>query len=66
MTKKQVEEVIRRYYDDNANVLPAKSYCDLVFPNNTYEEFDNLIEKCVVHNPINFSWWVKNHDKKRR
>ena len=55
MTKKQVEEVIRRYYDDNANVLPAKSYCDLVFPNNTYEEFDNLIEKCVVHNPINFS-----------
>ena len=44
MTKKQVEEVIRRYYDDNANVLPAKSYCDLVFPNNTYEEFDNLIE----------------------
>ena len=43
MTKRQVEEVIRRYHDDNANVLPAKSYCDLVFPNNTYEEFDNLI-----------------------
>lgn len=43
MTKRQVEEVIRRYHDDNANVLPAKSYCDLTFPNNTYEEFDNLI-----------------------
>ena len=43
MTKRQVEEVIRRYYDDNSNVLPAKAYCDLVFPNNTYEEFDNLI-----------------------
>ena len=43
MTKRQVEEVIRRYHDDNSNVLPAKSYCDLVFPNNTYEEFDNLI-----------------------
>ena len=43
MTKRQVEEVIRRYYDDNLKVLPAKSYCHLVFPNNTYEEFDNLI-----------------------
>ena len=43
MTKRQVEEVIRRYHDDNANVLPAKSYCDLVFPNNTYEDFDDLI-----------------------
>ena len=44
MTKKQVEEVIRRYHDDNANVLPAKEYCSLVFSNNTYEEFNNLIE----------------------
>ena len=44
MTKKQVEEVIRRYYDDNANVLPAKSYCSLAFSNNTYEEFNSLIE----------------------
>ena len=44
MTKKQVDEVIRRYHNDNSNVLPAKSYCSLVFPNNTYEEFDNLIE----------------------
>ena len=44
MTKKQVDEVIRRYHDDNANVLPAKSYCSLVFSNNTYEEFNNLIE----------------------
>lgn len=43
MTKRQVEEVIRRYYDDNANVLPAKSYCDYSFKNNTYEEFDSLI-----------------------
>ena len=43
MTKKQVEEVIRRYYNDNANVVPAKVYCDLVFPNNTYEEFDDLL-----------------------
>ena len=43
MTKKQVEEVIRRYYDDNLKVLPSKAYCDLTFPNNTYEEFDNLI-----------------------
>ena len=43
MTKKQVDEVIRRYHNDNANVLPAKSHCDLVFPNNTYEEFDDLI-----------------------
>ena len=39
-----VEEVIRRYYDDNANVLPAKSYCSLAFSNNTYEEFNSLIE----------------------
>ena len=44
MTKKQVEEVIRRYYDDNLKVLPAKAYCSLVFSNNTYEEFNNLIE----------------------
>ena len=44
MTKKQVEEVIRRYYDDNSNVVTGKAYCSLVFPNNTYEEFDNLIE----------------------
>ena len=43
MTKKQVEEVIRRYYNDESNVVPAKSYCDLVFPNNTYEEFDDLL-----------------------
>ena len=43
MTKRQVEEVIRRYYNDNANVVPAKVYCDLVFPNNTYEEFDDLL-----------------------
>ena len=43
MTKRQVGEVIRRYYDDNANVLPANEYCSLVFLNNTYEEFNNLI-----------------------
>ena len=43
MTKRQVEEVIRRYYDDNLKVLPAKAYCSLVFSNNTYEEFDDLI-----------------------
>ena len=39
-----VEEVIRRYYDDNLKVLPAKAYCSLVFLNNTYEEFNSLIE----------------------
>ena len=44
MTKRQVEEVIRRYYDDNSNVVTGKAYCDLVFPNNTYEEFNSLIE----------------------
>ena len=44
MTKKQVDEVIRRYYNDNLNVFPAKAYCDLMFLNNTYEEFDSLIE----------------------
>ena len=43
MTKEQVDEVIRRYHDDNSNVLPAKEYCSLVFLNNTYEEFDDLI-----------------------
>ena len=43
MTKRQVEEVIRRYHDDNLKVLPAKSYCHYSFKNNTYEEFDNLI-----------------------
>ena len=43
MTKRQVEEVIRRYHDDNLKVLPAKAYCDYSFKNNTYEEFDNLI-----------------------
>ena len=44
MTKRQVEEVIRRYHDDNSNVVPAKSYCHYSFNNNTYEEFDDLIE----------------------
>ena len=44
MTKEQVDEVIRRYHDDNANVLPAKSYCHYSFKNNTYEEFNSLIE----------------------
>ena len=44
MTKGQVDEVIRRYHDDNANVLPAKSYCHYSFKNNTYEEFNSLIE----------------------
>ena len=44
MTKKHVEEVIRRYHNDNSNVLPAKAYCSLVFLNNTYEEFIYLIE----------------------
>ena len=39
-----VEEVIRRYHNDNSNVLPAKSYCHYSFKNNTYEEFNNLIE----------------------
>ena len=39
-----VEEVIRRYHDDNSNVVPAKSYCHYSFNNNTYEEFDDLIE----------------------
>ena len=44
MTKRQVEEVIRRYYDDNLKVLPAENYCHYSFKNNTYEEFDSLIE----------------------
>ena len=38
MTKRQVEEVIRRYHNDNSNVLPAKSYCHYSFKNNTPED----------------------------
>ena len=33
MTDEKVEEAIRRFIDDNKNVLPAKEYCDYVINN---------------------------------
>lgn len=45
MSDEQIEEVIRRFNDDNIKVLPAKDYCDYVV--NNEGDFNNTIKRIL-------------------
>lgn len=46
-TDEQVNEMVRRYINDNANVLPGKFFCDYFFDNNTPKQIENIVRFIV-------------------